>query len=403
MFGTFIVILGSFLILEVIRAKKSFNWRIAGETILWTGLIGLLAVIVLAVTAWTRQDIRGVVYRTVEDSGGLLKVNLSVLERREIGLVTEGVLIAAIFFVIGRLFSREPVTEEGIPAETHSIITYSPTTGFVLLLIAAGAVLALATDFVYLRDGFGYRINMVFKIYYQTWLLWSVASAYALWSIFSEEIPSRVGTILRPLFSIAAVIVIIAGLFYPVAAITSRAFKDGGHLDPNPPALTLDGAPSLAQGSDDLAAIQCLSSIAKSDTDVVAEAADHGIAYNNAYGRVSGLSGIPTVMGWENHEGQWRGDTYAAAFAYTTPSGTVSNRTDAVKALYNSTSWTDALPIIKTFGITYIYVGPTEKQEFGGGGGLAKFDALKPVCSSGEVAVYSTDSIGTQAPAPAGG
>ena len=37
------------------------------------------------------------------------------------------------------------------------------------------------------------------------------------------------------------------------------------------------------------------------------------------------------------------------------------------------------------------------------GGGLAKFDSLTPVCKSGNVAVYSTDSIGTQAPAPAGG
>ncbi len=394
MFGTFIVILGAF---------RSFNWRGAGETLLWSLLLGLLVVVVLAVVAWMRQDVRGIVFRTVEDAGGLWKVILTVLSRREIGLVTEGVLAVAIFVVIGRLFSREPVTAEGTPAETRNVITYSPATGFVLLLIAAGAVLALGTDFVYLRDGFGYRINMVFKIDYQTWLVWSIASAYAVWSIFAEDIPARIGSTLRSLFGIAAMVVIIAGMFYPVAAITTRAFKDGGHLNGEQTALTLNGGPSLAVGNDDYATIQCLASVATSDKDVVAEAAAHGIAYNNQYGRVSGLSGIPTVIGWENHEGQWRGDTYAAANAYHDPSGKLPTRVDAVQALYNSTNWTDALPIIKDFGITYIYVGPTERQVFGSSGGLAKFDALKPVCSNGEVAVYSTDSIGTQAPAASGG
>jgi YYY domain-containing protein len=437
MFGTFIVILGFFLLVEVIRAGPTFNWRGAGETMLWTVLFGLLTVLVLAVAAWMNAEVRGAVYRelNLSDTSGsfleslktLLPALLGVLPRRVIGLFTEGVLLLAIFVVIGRLFSREPVSDEGTPAEARHIITYSPATGFVLLLIAAGAVLAFATDFVYLRDGFGYRINMVFKLYYQTWLLWSIASAYAVWSILAEaipgvtgfiagtkkkyeqsqammdEIPSAAASIIRPLFGVAATVVIVAGMFYPVASVISRAFADGGHLDGNANALTLDGARSLAVGSDDYATIQCFATAARSDNDVVAEAANHGIAYNNQYGRVSGLTGIPTLIGWENHEGQWRGNTFGAANTYVDEAGQTLTRVEAVKKLYEGTDWSKAVPIIKQFGITYIYVGPTERQEFGSSGGLTKFDSLKPVCSSGEVAVYSTDSIGTQAPAPAAG
>lgn len=70
----------------------------------------------------------------------------------------------------------------------------SQATAFTLLLIGAGAVLTLAPDFVYLRDNFGVRINTVFKLYYQGWLLFSLASAFAVWSLLAarpEVEPSR--------------------------------------------------------------------------------------------------------------------------------------------------------------------------------------------------------------------
>jgi uncharacterized membrane protein len=38
--------------------------------------------------------------------------------------------------------------------------------------------LILGPDFLYLRDNFGYRINTIFKFYYQAWILLSLASAY---------------------------------------------------------------------------------------------------------------------------------------------------------------------------------------------------------------------------------
>ncbi len=71
-------------------------------------------------------------------------------------------------------------------ARTEPAVTYTAEAGFALLLIAAGAVLALLPDYVYVVDNFRMRLNTVFKFYYQAWAMWSVACAYAVYSILGE-------------------------------------------------------------------------------------------------------------------------------------------------------------------------------------------------------------------------
>ncbi len=61
---------------------------------------------------------------------------------------------------------------------TNESAPNSPLSTFVLLLIVLGVLLIIGPDFLYLQDNFGYRINTVFKFYYQAWILLSLASAY---------------------------------------------------------------------------------------------------------------------------------------------------------------------------------------------------------------------------------
>jgi len=312
---------------------------------------------------------------------------LPVALRRVEGFPTQGLLLLMVFLVVGRLFAREPITEDGAPGESRQIATYSPATGFVLLLIAAGAVLTLAPDFVYLRDDFGVRINTVFKLYYQGWLMWSVASAFGLWSLLSTRAAGLERDPLRLPFAAVAMVLIVLCMAYPAAAIWSRGFKEGGHLTPNTAVpWTLDDARSLAVGPDDYAAIQCLARTANSDDDVVIEAHDPRVAYNNQYGRVSGLSGIPTLLGWQNHERQWRGSTYDAA---------ATGRAEAVTRLYNTLNWSEVADVVQKYKVTYIYIGPTERKDYSPQG-LAKFDPLTPICRYGDAVVYSVDALGLQ-------
>ena len=48
---------------------------------------------------------------------------------------------------------------------------------FALMLAAIGLGLVLVPEIVYLRDNFGWRMNTIFKFYYQAWLLFGVAGA----------------------------------------------------------------------------------------------------------------------------------------------------------------------------------------------------------------------------------
>ena len=71
--------------------------------------------------------------------------------------------------------------------------SYTPQTGFALLLIAAGLVLTLVPEFVYLRDNFGTRMNTVFKFYYQAWLCSASAALTACISFFAGQRQPRSG------------------------------------------------------------------------------------------------------------------------------------------------------------------------------------------------------------------
>ncbi|MCE7948105.1 MAG: hypothetical protein DYG88_11820 [Chloroflexi bacterium CFX4] len=403
-FAPFLIIFAAFLWAEWRRADATFNARFAVQVVVGVMALILIAIVGLAVVAWLRDDVRYAVFQALDESGGVLGTIPALLARRLHGILTHAVLFGIIGMVIARLFAREPRRADGTPDETRQVINYSPSTGFVLFLIGAGAVLTLAPEFVYLRDGFGVRINTIFKLWYQAWLLWGVAAAYGLWSVLAEyegaldrreSAAQRLPTPVRAAATVLAGGAIVLGLVYPAYAITSRALGESGRLRGNTQEMTLDGGLSMAQGMDDYNAIRCLAQIATADRDVVAEATRERLAYRGDYGRVSALTGIPTLLGWDNHQGQWRGSTFPQVntLTYVVNGETrIETRAQAIATLYNSTDPAEALGVIQRYGITYIYVGATERRDFLAEG-LAKFDALPPLCEYGNTRVYSADSF----------
>ncbi len=396
MFGTFAFIISAFVGAEIWRARKTFNAALAGQILIYGALLLVVLLIAGGIVAWARPDIRQVVFQVVDESGGLAAIIPTLLARRVQGGLTLVFLLVLIFGVVGRLFARERRVEATESRDARQVITYSPATAFTLLLIGAGAVLVLVPEFAYLRDNFGTRINTIFKLYYQTWIIWGIASAYAVWSLLSDVAEFRVPRPLRTAFAVGAAALIAAGLLYTPYAIYQRAIVESGRNNQNAAeTMTLDGAPILASGADDYAAITCLSKSVQGDRAVLVEAMIEASAYQAQYGRVSVLSGIPTLLGWPNHEGQWRGDSYYAA---------AGTRLQDIQTLYNTTDWKEVERIVKKYGITYVYVGPTERNTYTDSGGIAKFDALSPVCQSGNVAVYPTDTMfSTASDAKAGG
>ena len=91
-------------------------------------------------------------------------------------------------------------------------------------------------------------------------------------------------------------------------------------------------------------------------------------------GRVSAQTGLPTLLGWEGHENQWRGNTIEQ-----------SKRRPAIQELYSTTDAQRTLTLLREYDITYVYVGPLERSEYPDSG-LQKFQRLMDV-------VYDHDGV----------
>jgi YYY domain-containing protein len=246
---------------------------------------------------------------------------------------------------------------------------------FVLLLVLLGTLLVLGPEFLYLRDQFGWRINTVFKFYYQAWMVWSVAAAFGAAELLRWNIMVVYGTdetkqVKRPpifiTWAIVLAIVLMVGLCYPILGATER-FKfqrfttawtehaGEGFTARYQAALqawtrdwSLDGAAHLQlYAADEAAAIQWL---ANAPDGVIAEAV--GGSYTG-FARMSTYSGQPTVLGWVGHEGQWRG-------GYTE----IGSREPDMRFLYETRDWTLARQIIDRYHIAYIVVGSMEYQAY---------------------------------------
>jgi len=231
---------------------------------------------------------------------------------------------------------------------------------FVLLMIALGALLIIGPDFLYLRDNFGYRINTVFKFYYQAWIVLSIASAYGIVILLRS---------LRKLWDIAfmlgLVIVLGIALTYPALSL----FNKTNNFKPSF-GYTLDDFKRIQRDNpDEAAAIAWLRS---APDGVVAEAV--GEAYSN-YARISIYTGLPTVLGWGNHEGQWRDQALQGA------------RQEDIETLYTSNDWITIQDIINRYHIRYIFVGNLERTSYRIN--EEKFNRfLKPVFQQGNVTIY---------------
>ncbi|MGZ9164499.1 MAG: DUF2298 domain-containing protein [Anaerolineales bacterium] len=236
----------------------------------------------------------------------------------------------------------------------------SSSSSFVLLMIALGVLLILGPDFLYLRDNFGYRINTVFKFYYQAWIVLSLASAYGIVVLLQN-----LRGVANILFSAIFALVLVIGLTYPAIGIFSKT----NNFKP-PFGYTLDDFDRVQrENPDEAAAIRWLRS---APDGVVAEAV--GGSYSQ-YGRISIYTGLPTVLGWPGHEDQWRDH------ALQVP------RQQDIETLYTSSDWVATQEIIDRYNIRYIVVGNLERTTYRvNENKLNRF--LRPVFQQGNVTVY---------------
>ena len=237
--------------------------------------------------------------------------------------------------------------------------------GFVLVMIAGGLLLPLVVEFVYLRDNFGIRMNTVFKFYFQAWVLLALSAAYGAY-VVGRAWPGWRGAA----WNGALALLVAAGLVYPALATPTKMGSTDG-----PP--TLDGMAWIERVyPDDYAAIRWLQANALPGAVVLEAPGDRYAAYDYV-GRVSALTGVPTLLGWGNHQAQWRG-------SYAEP----ARREPDIEALFNGLDVQRTKALLEQYGITYVYVGHLERQRYNPAG-LAKFaDILDVAYQVGDVTIY---------------
>jgi YYY domain-containing protein len=245
----------------------------------------------------------------------------------------------------------------------------SPVMAFVLALISLALLLILGPEFLRVDDLFHNRMNTIFKVYYQAWVLLAIASAFGLYFLSSLK-PSSRGILRLAMGGWWGLIgvLFIGSLYYPVEA----AFTKSGQFKGD---TTLDGLAYIARGSaGEYAAIRWLQDNGKEGEGVL-EAA--GRDYAPAYSRNSGSTGLPTVLGWPGHEQQWRGTTRP-----------LDGRAEDVREIYTTQDPSIAIQLLGKYDISYVVIGPQERASYGNLG-LAKFSQVGDVVfPGGDVTIY---------------
>lgn len=257
-----------------------------------------------------------------------------VASRRQFALA---VLVASVVAVA--VISRRPLAALALVLLT--VIGYAVVRGrrrrarpaFALALVALGLLAAM--ELVYVRDpyvGELYRMNTVFKATHLSFTLLAVC------------VPALLGWLRRRRAIVAAVVaalVLLSGTPH-LAALASRVHG----LPPS----GWDGLGWMAAG--EAPAARWLFRLEGSP--VLVEAV--GEAYSDA-ARMSSASGVPAVLGWENHERVWRGAPVAAELEL---------RRQGVDALYRASSPEEVRSLAGKLGAGYVVIGSVERRTYPG-------------------------------------
>lgn len=246
----------------------------------------------------------------------------------------------------------------------------------VLALMALSLIVLMGAELFYVSDFFGgdlRRMNTVFKFYYQIWILLSVVAGFSIWYVSSRWntriLRGRVGLLCWSFF----LVTIFGSLsYYPMASLlVSHSYAS---------VRTLDGQNYIARENiNESMVIDWIRKNVRSEA-VVLEAAEIPCANSQGFcsdwtsvGRIAGNTGRPTVIGWEQHELQWRKKDEV-----------VTGRRDDVRVIYETIHISVAETLLEKYQVDYVLIGPRERAAYGIKGRSKFFDLGNPVYTAGE-------------------
>ncbi len=281
----------------------------------------------------------------------------------------------------------------GLAAAQRARLECGPATGFPLIMLAAAFYLLAGVEFFYVVDLFGNRMNTVFKVYYQSWLLLSLVGGYGVYYWLSRPRatgpaspePQSGQTSQLPtssawkrflpagshVWTVLVFLLLLASLYYPLGAVADRTglFTEGHTLSDN----TLDGLAFVRDSSrGEYEAIAWLRDQAPRGRIIEAVGGDY-----SDFGRISASTGLPAVLGWRGHELQWRGS-----------SDPMRGREADVAAVYQSGDPAVVLDVLERYSVRYVYLGSRERTKYGNDNLAVLGDLLDTVWKGEGVTIY---------------
>lgn len=205
---------------------------------------------------------------------------------------------------------------------------------FVLSLILTATILIIIPEIVYIKDIYIYehrRANTMFKLVYQAFMMYSIASGYVFIRLKSNFI-----------YKFIFILVFIIHLIYPYFAIKSyyglREYRG------------LWGLNFLkTQYPDNLIAIDWINQNITGQPVILEASGDSYTTFN----QVSVATGLPTVEGWVVHEWLWRG-------GYDKPGA----RATDVQKIYETKDKYEALNLLHKYSVKYVFLGSKEREKY---------------------------------------
>ena len=224
-----------------------------------------------------------------------------------------------------------------------------PGLSALLWLLVAGLGLLTVVEALYVDDFFGppnERMNTVFKLHYQAWGLLAIAAGPGMvlaWRRLAQPGGLRL-KLTRTVAVSAFVLLAVPALAYPIVATKAKT-------EASSVSGSLDGlAAARRSRPSEVAAAEWLRRHAPGSA-VLLEAP--GRAYSGD-SRMSTWTGIPSVIGWTQHEELWReSDPRIAA------------RTADIDTAYRTDDSTLRHAVLDRYGVTHVVVGDSERDRYG--------------------------------------
>jgi len=228
----------------------------------------------------------------------------------------------------------------------QKLFSYLTSSDLFIITIGLCALgLVLIPEIIYIKDiynGDYKRANTMFKLTYQAFIMFGICFGYIFLRLlcFGKSMKQKK-------IALVCIILFALSLGYIQNAVNSwygNIFKTEGYKGLDASAFMKTTMP------DDYLAINWMNENITGNP-VILEAPGK-ISYTD-YERVSVMTGLPTVLGWYDHEWLWKSDT-----------SSLDKRESDIEEIYTGKDASKTRALIKKYNISYLYIGKLEKEMY---------------------------------------